>query len=835
MAAEVDARIRDAVERCDGGIDGKIVRLVVRDIPRHIVRELDHRTLREYKRRALHFQLDTRRPDVIRLHGPAAPGRRPSLADIVRDKLQGRLLEGDIDRSALVDLGLRYLAEAEAVSAASPAPPDGAGGRRVRLNSLHLQNFRQHADSRIEFDTGLTGDHRPERVGQDDDSRGRSRGRSTGTVRRAARGSRCDSIGRRRGRRCAWSWTSSSPGTGIASCAGSRTPSCTSTARRVPIANSITGVTELLQRRLGMTRAEFFNTYFTGQKELNVMAAMGPSERAKFLSRVLGYEKLRTAQDLVRERRRLITAEIGRAAQRHAGPRHGGADPHRRRGRGSSEADRRLAVAERRERESAAGLAAATPPWVRVQEERDRLQELLTDLKLAERDEESLVRDGERIARELTDVEAARDGAGSLASRAGGVSRGGGRAAAGRRVVPRGRPPPDAARQCPRVGRGARSPARAPRQAGDRARTRGGSDHRAGDAAAGAEEAQGQLEARRTEWVRDRQEAETKLQALRSQYADVRQQRERLVAAGEEGQCPTCARPLGGHYRTVLDLLDEQAETVRVDGNYFKARLEQLEQMPPEVRQLDEQRRALTQEVGGLERKLAKVQLAVQELLQVGRDTTAKEQRADVLLRDIAAIPGGYDAAHHAHLKSEAERLTPLDATSGAARRAGGARAAAGARAVAGRGLGGVRYSRASKEMRARRDGINFSEATYHAVREQYERAAAQARGGEIAAVTARSEAASAREARSRPPSADARSWTSCRSSSTCCIGTSGCTTSWTGRSRICGRISTSRSVPKCRSWPADFWPTSPTAATASWSWTTSTTSSCSKRACPSP
>ena len=46
-----------------------------------------------------------------------------------------------------------------------------------------------------------------------------------------------------------------------------------------------------------MSRSEFFNTYFTGQKELNVMAAMGPSERAQFLSRVLGYEKLRTAQN----------------------------------------------------------------------------------------------------------------------------------------------------------------------------------------------------------------------------------------------------------------------------------------------------------------------------------------------------------------------------------------------------------------------------------------------------------------------------------------------------------------------------------------------------------
>lgn len=51
-----------------------------------------------------------------------------------------------------------------------------------------------------------------------------------------------------------------------------------------PIANSLATVTEKLSHLLGMTRAEFFNTYFTGQKELAVMAAMGASDRAQFLS-----------------------------------------------------------------------------------------------------------------------------------------------------------------------------------------------------------------------------------------------------------------------------------------------------------------------------------------------------------------------------------------------------------------------------------------------------------------------------------------------------------------------------------------------------------------------
>nr|MBA3258444.1 SMC family ATPase [Gemmatimonadales bacterium] len=55
-----------------------------------------------------------------------------------------------------------------------------------------------------------------------------------------------------------------------------------------PVANSLASVTERVTRLLGMTRDEFFNTYFTGQKELAVMAAMSAPERAQFLSRVLG-------------------------------------------------------------------------------------------------------------------------------------------------------------------------------------------------------------------------------------------------------------------------------------------------------------------------------------------------------------------------------------------------------------------------------------------------------------------------------------------------------------------------------------------------------------------
>jgi len=135
VAQELDAAIRGRVEGIDGGIEDKIVRLVVHDVPRHIARELDHKAIREYKRRALHFHLDARRPEVVRISASGAPGRRPTLPETVRSYLGRRPLDSDIDREALVRLGIQYLEEADAADggaagAAAMAPLAGppAGG-----------------------------------------------------------------------------------------------------------------------------------------------------------------------------------------------------------------------------------------------------------------------------------------------------------------------------------------------------------------------------------------------------------------------------------------------------------------------------------------------------------------------------------------------------------------------------------------------------------------------------------------------------------------------------------------------------------------------------------
>ncbi|WP_434480044.1 metallophosphoesterase family protein [Gemmatimonas sp.] len=123
-AQDLDSAIKARVDTAPGGIDDRVVRLTVRNVARHVVRELDHAALRDYRKRAMHFHLDTRRPDPLpRRAGDGSGGRarRATLPELVAERLRERALPADVDREQFVTLGMRYLKQAEdAAMAALP-------------------------------------------------------------------------------------------------------------------------------------------------------------------------------------------------------------------------------------------------------------------------------------------------------------------------------------------------------------------------------------------------------------------------------------------------------------------------------------------------------------------------------------------------------------------------------------------------------------------------------------------------------------------------------------------------------------------------------------------
>lgn len=511
-----------------------------------------------------------------------------------------------------------------------------------------------------------------------------------------------------------------------------------------PIANTPSGVTERLQRLLGMSRDEFFRTYFTGQKELALMAALASSERARFLSKVLGYEKLRLAQDMIGDRRRTLSAEI-------TGLRAGMPDPEIVE-RGTLDARERVAQAtsasqsaDHRHMLADGTLKALAPKWELAQQNRDKTLSIAAEIAGNEREEASLRKNLERVGAELATIAESRAELSRLQ----------------RLLEPMG----ELRDELSILDEMYREEGRrktlvegetALREELDRLRAR----HTVIEKAPAQEEevtlelekkrseledSQGDLEARRTEWVRDRQDADTKLRDLRKQYIEVQEQRERVLSLGAEGACPTCSRKLGENLDNVVEHLTETIETLRVDGAYYKSRFEQLSEMPANVKELDERRRALTAETGALERKLARVQLAVQELTGLTRDITAKERRLEQMHRDIEVIARGFDAARYDFVKAEISKLSPLVERS--ARLSAllerepvlldEQREHSAAVAMVEQALG---------TLRVRHRQMSFAAADFDKLKSDYERCFSEARSAELEALTAAGNLRNARE-----------------------------------------------------------------------------------------
>jgi len=512
----------------------------------------------------------------------------------------------------------------------------------------------------------------------------------------------------------------------------------------IPIANSSTAVTERLQRIMGMSKDEFFKTYFTGQKELAGMAAMASPDRGRFLSKVLGYEKLRSAQDLVSTRKSMLNAEI-------SGLRKAMADPAVV-ARAIADASERVKVAtaaarsaEHRNTIFQGTFAMITPKWERAQADREKAQALMSEITANEREVASLEGNLERVGQELTTMANSRAELAELQKMIEPLSElrdelgvldelyrqeGRRKALVENEAVVR----EEIDKLNARHATIERAPAQEEEVTLELEKKR-----------AELEEAQGTLEAKRTEWVRDRQDAETKLTDLRRQWAEVKEQRERVISLGADAACPTCSRALGDSLHTVVEHLTDTSETLRIDGLYYKNRFEQLAEMPAEVRSLDERRRALTGETAALERKLARVQLAVQELTGVVREITAKQRRVEQMRRDISILSKGFDAARFDFVRGEISRLAPLEGKA--------ARLSALAEREPQLMKERDRYSTSLESLRSllgtlrmRHTQMTAAAADYELIRQSYEKCAAEARAAEVDLHKTRGDLSTARE-----------------------------------------------------------------------------------------
>ena len=613
----------------------------------------------------------------------------------------------------------------------------------MQINRVHLVNFRQHEDTEIAFGAGLTGIVGPNGAGKTTileaiawamygmpAARGN---RETLRRRGASPRARVEvevefTLGHHhyrivRSLNQAELYQDGSP---------------------VAIANSIATVTERVTRLLGMSRDEFFNTYFTGQKELAVMAAMSAPERAQFLSRVLGYDRLRAAQDRLKEKRSALRARLD--ALRAGLPDLAELDE------AQSRAEERLAAARATEAAAVSSseaaecrLAEIRPRWEQLQQLRETALALETELRVSSHQAAAAAQRIARLEQEALELSAAHQQLEEL----------------GRQLSPL----PTLREEAKVLERQAESDAarrgyraqleevqshltsieervsRIPAQEAIEVATRLINECRAALTAATIE-----AEEQRTVWVRDAQDAKTKRQGLLDQYQELKEQRQRIVKAGADGVCPTCARPLGTEFAQVLELLDRQIEEVRSNGNFYKQRIEQLQQEPAALTDIEHQRLELEQQLSRATAELGRLNAQSHDADPLREEQNRLLLRVDELQGALDQLHGSYDQDRHQAVLRETRALEPL------------ALQAERFRAVVERSdevtaeldtarAAGQEIEERLVDLRARLVALDYSEAAFHEFREAEVEAERERRESELALVRARAESSAAQEA----------------------------------------------------------------------------------------
>ncbi len=425
-----------------------------------------------------------------------------------------------------------------------------------------------------------------------------------------------------------------------------------------PIVTSLGAVSDRLERILGMTREEFFNTYFTSQKELAVMAAMTAPERAQFLSRVLGYEKIRRAQDRLKDRRTALRSRLQTLEGALPNAESLASD--------FDKARSRLAEAEEKERISREALEAAgrrleevQPKWEEVQRLKEQVASLEGDLRLAEHKVGAARERHQQLDRQLAEALTARGRLTAIETDLAPLT--------GLREE---RGQLDERQQAVAARRGFQSQLddlrhRRKEVAAELAQipapeVLAAAGERRDTLAARRTELSAAIEQRQNEWVRDLQEAKTRRQTLLDQYKDIQEQQDRIREAGSDGACPTCARPLGDEFDQVLGLLDRQLEEVKFNGNYFRQRIEQLTDTPADLAALTTEHATVEEDLSSARDELTRFGAAAGKQEALTAEAARLDERITALEQELAASEAPYDAERHAEVRALIVKLEPL-------------------------------------------------------------------------------------------------------------------------------------------------------------------------------
>lgn len=535
----------------------------------------------------------------------------------------------------------------------------------MKLVSVQLRNFRQHVDSQIDFADGVTGLIGPNGAGKSTILEavawalyGAPAVRGTNdTIRSTASdgGSKASVALDFELGGSVYKVARSLDGSG-------RSGQASLHVDGRPLRTGMTEVSDAVTRLLGMDYRAFFTSFFTGQKQLEFMAQLDGRARGAMIGRMLGYDRLTRARDQANKDR--IDAD-----NQLKGLEQGLADPEELKGR-KQQADATLQRASKacEDAESAHKVAAELVDKIKPAKE-------ASDQK-AKRHDETAHRleideaDAARTQKRLADVDAELETLArseqefdALKAKLAGFKD---QAEEYKRLSDLQK------HEAERQGLNGQMAA-ADREIGKlqaRARELPQARERQTRLALALGEAEEQLkkadegvQSAREQRVAQEQGLAAQIGQIRAHKTEIEAKRSSIEAAGDEGACPTCERPLAGELPKVLASFDQQIADL-------SARITHLEEQrkltsdtsvadSPAARilNLSNEREKLATSVDGLRSDKSKADALVQELGGLEKDIADCAAHLEKLRADLAKLPAGYDQARFEELQKVKDSL----------------------------------------------------------------------------------------------------------------------------------------------------------------------------------
>ena len=164
---------------------------------------------------------------------------------------------------------------------------------------------------------------------------------------------------------------------------------------------------------------------------------------------------------------------------------------------------------------------------------------------------------------------------------------------------------------------------------------------------------------RRTTRSKNLHSIEAEISQLEKLSKEIKAKKDRIEQAGQDGQCPTCERPLADELPKVLANCSQQLKDISDKQQSLSETKPVPENEDHELAGSLESLQSLKDQIKALTAEKSQADADVKEYQRISGDIKSKTQEIAPLKERLAELPQGYDEKRHTELKNLRESLQP--------------------------------------------------------------------------------------------------------------------------------------------------------------------------------